>query len=646
MKHFSSKRQIELLLLFVILIGLILRFWRFTDIPFMFDELSAMSRTTYDSLYDLIRYGVIEKDTHPAGIQVFMYYWVYLFGEAEWIVKLPFMLAGLLSVWLSYLIAKLWFNSTTAILTAAYIASLQMFVLYSQIARPYTSGLFLTLLMVFFWSKYIRSGYKSIDMVLFVLFAVLASYNHHFSLLFAAIVGISGLWFVEQKKRMSYIAAGIAIFILYIPHLPIFFRQLQKGGIGGWLGKPSPWFPFQFFEWLMHYSIWVVVALILVFLFLFYTAKKAPVSLTTRKIRLFMLFWFILPLIIGYAYSVMFEPIIQYSLLIFSTPYLFMVLFSYLGRAKPRYLVLATVLILLVNILTLIFKREHYKVLYKQPFEHVVKRALMLNDKYPGDVMMVNNYIPYYTDYYFRKFHKEVPYFTVRNKEWSTVQFDSVINNVKQHKVITYGLDIDYFQIVKKYFPYLTAYDWGFTFEEYTFSKDDKDSANSIKPLKVAFTNFKTNKGNWRINTDRVFTDTTGPLTYYHKLADEKFGPSCSFPISDVTNSRYVFVDVSARIKPLTDSCSAVLVVQIEEDDEMIFWKGVNFKEFELVQGKWQDVYLTVNLQNIFKNKRNLKFSDFKVFIWNPHKENFLISDMQVWLRPGNPYRYSLFSKI
>jgi len=645
MQYFSSKRQIELLLLFVILIGLILRFWRFTDIPFTYDELSALYRLRFDSFSELVKEG-ITPDAHPAGVQMFLFFWVRVFGSQEIVVKLPFMLAGILSVWLSYLIAKLWFNSTTAILTATYIASLQMFVLYSQIARPYASGLFLTLLMVFFWSKYIRRGYKFIDLVLFVLFAVLASYNHHFSLLFAVIVGISGLWFVEQKNRMSYIAAGIAIFILYIPHLPIFFQQLQKGGIGGWLAKPSPWFPFQFFEWLMHYSIWVVVALILVFLFLFYTARKAPVSTVTQKIRLFMLFWFLLPLIIGYAYSVMFEPIIQYSLLIFSTPYLFMILFSYLGRAKPQHLVLATALVLLVNLLTLIFKREHYKLFYKQPFEHVVKSALALNDKYPGDVIMVNNYIPYYTDYYFRKFHKEVPYFTVRNKEWTIVQFDSVIGNVNQHRIITSGLDIDYFQIVRKYFPYLIDYDRGFTFEEYTFSRDDNDSLNSIKPLKVAFTDFKTTKGQWRIKTERVFNDTIEHLTYYHKLPDEKFGPSCTFPISDVTDSKYVFVDVLARIKPLTDSCSAVLVVQINKDDEMIFWKGINFTEFELVRGKWQDVYVTMNLQDIFKSKMNFKSSDFEVFIWNPRKENFLISDIQVWLRPGNPYRYSLFSEI
>ena len=94
------------------------------------------------------------------------------------------------------------------------------------------------------------------------------------------------------------------------------------------------------------------------------------------------------------------------------------------------------------------------------------------------------------------------------------------------------------------------------------------------------------------------------------------------------------------------DSCSAVLVVQIKKDDEMIFWKGINFTEFALVRGKWQDVYVTVNLQGILKNKMDIKSYDFKAFIWNPHKENFLISDMQVWLRPGNPYRYSLFSEI
>ncbi|HHL57783.1 MAG TPA: glycosyltransferase family 39 protein, partial [Bacteroidetes bacterium] len=206
----------DLLLLLIVIVAFLLRFWRFTDIPFTFDELSAMSRTVYDNFRDLIKYGVIEKDTHPAGVQVFMYYWIRMFGEAEWVVKLPFMLMGLASVWAAYAIAKLWFNATTAILTAACIATLQLFVLYSQIARPYASGLFLTLMMVYFWSRYFLKDYKLTDLVLFILFAALSSYNHHFSLLFAAIVGFSGLWFVSKDKRRAYVFAGIAIFILYI----------------------------------------------------------------------------------------------------------------------------------------------------------------------------------------------------------------------------------------------------------------------------------------------------------------------------------------------------------------------------------------------------------------------------------------------
>ncbi len=638
----KTNRILCSLLILVMVVAALLRFWDYKHLPFMWDELSAMSRTVYGNFHDLIKYGV-QVDAHPAGVQVFLYYWIQWFGEAEWIIKLPFVLAGLASVWLTYTVAKLWFNSTAGILTAAYVASLQLFVLYSQIARPYASGLFLTLVMVYFWSRYFLKGYKITDLVLFVLFAAMSSYNHHFSLLFAAIVGFSGLWFVKKEKRTAYLLAGIAIFVLYIPHLPIFFSQLQLGGIGGWLAKPSPWFLFQFMDWLMHFSFWTTGVLVLVFFFLFFASKRNPAAAGTKKIRLFMLIWFLLPVIIGFAYSVIIAPVLQYSLLIFTTPYLFMLLFSYIGRPKPQYVAIAVALILVVNTLTLVIKREHYKVLYKQPFEHIVKSALALNDKYPGDVLMVDDYIPYYNEYYFRKFHRKVPHVTLRNKGLSTLQFDSVMGSVKQHRVITCGLDIDYFQLVKKHFPYLTGYDRGFTFEQYTYSNKASDSLKAIKPVEVAFTDFKTVKGPCRFKASHVLTDTVGRFAYYHQWPDEKYGPSIKFPVSDFTGNIYKFFDVSVRIKPLTDSCSALLVVQVDKNGKRVSWKGVDFNSFGLVPGKWQDVYATVNLQDALKNKMNIKGVDFKAFIWNPGHGDFLISDIKIEMREGNPYRYALF---
>jgi len=632
-----------LLLILIMVVAGLLRFWDYIHLPFMWDELSAMSRTVYDNFRDLIRYGVVENDTHPAGVQVFMYYWIKLFGEAEWIVKLPFVLAGWASVWLSYLIAKLWFNRTAAILTATYVASLQLFVLYSQLARPYASGLFLTLLMVWFWSRYFLKGYKITDLVLFVLFAAMSGYNHHFSLLFAAIVGFSGLWFVKKEKRTAYMLAGVAIFVLYIPHLPIFLAQLQKGGIGGWLAKPSPWFLFQFFDWLMHYSVWTVLVLVMVFLTLTFTGRKVQPSRPTGKIRLLMLIWFLLPVIIGYAYSVTVEPIIQYSLLIFTTPYLLMVLFSFVRDAKPKYLVTVVILILAVNTLTLIFKRQHYKVLYKQAFQHVVEDALALNKQYPGDVLMVDDYIPYYSEYYFRKFGRRVPYFTVRNKGLSTVQFDSVMGSVKQNRVITCGLNKDYFQIVKKYFPYLIDYDRGFTFEEYTYSRIPDDSVKAIEPMQVASTDFKNSTGNWRFRPEHVEIDTVGHRTVYHQFTGEKYGPRCMVPLEKIAGEGYVFFDLRISVKPLTDSCSALLVAQLERDGKRVSWKGMKFAEFGLQKGRWQDVYLTLNIQDALKNRMNLEDCKLRVFIWNPGHSDFLVRDFQIEMRPGNPYRYALF---
>lgn len=187
----SIKRHNTLLLALILVVGFVLRTYNFLDIPFSHDEFSAFFRTKFDNIYDLIAYGA-RIDGHPAGIQVFLYYWIQFFGPAEWVVKLPFIIFGLLSVLLIYKLGKLWFNETVGWLCAALMAVSQFPVMYSQIARPYISGLFFSLLMVWYWSKIINNPNKGFwrNGIGFVLAASLCTYNHHFSMLFAAIVGL------------------------------------------------------------------------------------------------------------------------------------------------------------------------------------------------------------------------------------------------------------------------------------------------------------------------------------------------------------------------------------------------------------------------------------------------------------------------
>ncbi|MFU8845055.1 MAG: hypothetical protein ACNA7V_14725, partial [Bacteroidales bacterium] len=59
----------HLILFFIILAGLAIRLYDFGNLMFTFDEFSALFRTGFDDFGLLIRKGIVETDTHPAGVQ-------------------------------------------------------------------------------------------------------------------------------------------------------------------------------------------------------------------------------------------------------------------------------------------------------------------------------------------------------------------------------------------------------------------------------------------------------------------------------------------------------------------------------------------------------------------------------------------------
>lgn len=635
----------KLLILMILLAGIVLRFWNFWEIPFMFDELSAMSRTGFDNFADLIKIGVAENDFHPAGVQVFMYYWIRLFGDAEFVVKLPFMLAGVAAIWLSFKIGDLWFGQSTGILTAAYVSSIQLFVLYGQIARPYVSGLFFSLLMVFYWSKYFLVRQKLKYLALFVLFAALTAYNHYFSLLFVATVGISGLFLANRKTIIPYTLSGLAIFVLYIPHLGIFFSQASKGSIG-WLGEPGPYFLFDFLRWLFHYSYWSYVLILLIVTVGSFTVPNIAGSSIQKKKRLVLLLWLVPAPVFGYIYSYTAGPILQYSLLIFSAPYLFVLIFSFIGNISLQRISIVVALIILVNSLTLIFIRDHYRHFYRQPFSEVVKKAIQLEEKYPDDVFIINDYLPYYSEYYFSKHEKAIPYYTVRNKNLTTLQFDSVVQAINENVVITSGLDPVSFMTINQFFPYWIDYNYGFTFEHFTFAKTLPEGEKELSGKTVAVTDFSSEIGNWKINDKYIEEDSVRNTNVFHMNPGTKYGPGITMPLSEITDSRYLFIDIAVQVKALEKNSQGAIVAVIKNGEETIQWKSVNFSEFELKEGEWSNVYLTIDLLVSLGRKGNVSPCSFDTYIWNPNNNNFLIRSYEITSRQGNPYRYSLYYEI
>jgi hypothetical protein len=644
-RHISlSNKQI---LAVVMIIAAILRFFNYDDIPFTHDEFSALFRLKFDSFYELIEKGV-KIDGHPAGVQVFLYYWTKLFGTIEWVVKFPFTIFGIFSIYFIFLIGKKWFNETVGLIAAVYVASLQFTIMYSQMARPYISGFFFGLVMVNFLTNLILKPERNFlrNILFFIISASICTYNHHFSLLFAFIVGVTGIILIKKEYRLKYLLAGLIVFVLYIPHLRIFFYQLGVGGVGGeegWLGKPNSDFLFQFIFYIFNYSF---VALILSILI----AITGIIYWKERKIKyqfiLISVIWFLTPFLIGYFYSIYYNPVLQYSVLIFSFPFLFFFMFAFLKEQSARVNLLLVILISLVNISTLIFQRKHYDLMYKSIFEHAVLDFKQNNCDTSTTIFLVDSEKKR-TDYFVRKHRIRGKFIYISEKPHSELK--QLLEKEKKRKQKLYlgclsSIHPNVVPLIQDYFPTIEIQNNYFGGTTYVFSKEKNKTIQYID-----FLDFNSPiSSNWTsIEKNKIINSTSSPnQTTYHLTKDVEWGPTFAIPLMRKIKNKNNFIDISVEAKSEDSLSGIVLVASLESNGKSIYWGGTDFSELNQIESnsnEMQRFHHSIKLSDIYLNHTNL---ELKIYIWNKNKRDFFIDNFNIVLREGNPFVYGLIDNF
>ena len=74
MNFLKKYTKYEYLFWGILVVAFLLRFFDLFNIPFTHDEFSTLFRTNFSSFSELIEKGV-KIDAHPAGLQVFIYYY-------------------------------------------------------------------------------------------------------------------------------------------------------------------------------------------------------------------------------------------------------------------------------------------------------------------------------------------------------------------------------------------------------------------------------------------------------------------------------------------------------------------------------------------------------------------------------------------
>ncbi len=630
----------------------LLRFWRLWDMPYMHDELSALVRL-YPSLWDTIRTGVAQQDTHPPGVQVFEWLWMRLLGTSEFAVKLPFVLMGLGALMLLYRTAMAWTSATTALLVTALLATLQYSVLYGQLARPYAAGLFTTALFTDQLTRWLARPQRR-HLLWMGVAAMLSAYTHHFALLLVGLMGLSGLLLAAPAQRRPYLIMAALVLLGYLPNVPIFLAQLEQGGLDAWLAPPNRWWLLDHARWVLHYS-WSLAAPVLALVLWALLRMAAARSYAQRSTLLpalpLLLFWGVAPMVIGLAYSVWRAPVVQHSVLLFSFPYLLMALLLGLGElGRTRTVVLSATLTVLATA-TLVGTRQHYSLLYNSKYEHMLRTGMdVLATFGPQRAAVLLDAPKDQLDFYFAHWNlapERLPHTRLRDPGFSPGALDSLLGNMQQD-VVVYGesngapreqlarIQLRYPQVVERV-DLAEGQVWVLSSARENSPAEDRIYLAGACPT-------CTPESGWDIHQDLPLRVVGANEQQCWDFTGREFGTAVRMGLDTLATASQDQVEIRARLFVPAEARNVALVVELKHADSTLFYRTA-----ELDDLRWSAMPQLVTLIVATRpGDAHLRGQSLELmsYLHNRDKNGVCLLGMDVLLRPANPVVYGITGPI
>jgi mannosyltransferase len=235
-----AAREASLLPLALVL-GLVLRLYDLGAESIWVDEVDSIHWARL-GLRELL--AELSQSVHPPLYFVILHYWVALFGDSEFSVRLPSVVFGVLALPMIYKVGELLFGKRVGAFSALILATSLFHISWSQEARGYSLVALLALASMYFFIR-LRENGRLILRVGYVLASSLLAYTHYYGLFVLAaqtayVCMISAL--SERRPRIG--AAGWfmlqgAVAALYLPWAPRLLRQFLTVQAGYWIPTPT-----------------------------------------------------------------------------------------------------------------------------------------------------------------------------------------------------------------------------------------------------------------------------------------------------------------------------------------------------------------------------------------------------------------------
>ena len=444
-----------MILVLILIVGSLLRFYGLDIQSLWNDELSRWSRSGYENLTSVIS-NLLRDDIHPPGHHILFYFVEKYIGDSESILRLPSAVAGILSILAIFLLGLQLYTYKEALIVSALMAVLWCPIYYSQEAAPYSMLILFSMLTTYFWIlilKNLNGGKKSTYAIFgYVVSAIIISYLHYVGLAFVALQYLGAvLLSLRRRKTLVYISLVYFLILLaYLPWLPNMYKQvLNNREAISYLRPPENLVKafLNYFYFLFNNSKVIGIFILILYLSFFLRGLRNTLNFATyRHIRTTLLSpgsllvcWFIIPFAGTYVTSILLIPILNFRYLIISMPAAYLLLARSITQLplRSRYkTVLATAIVGLL-LFHLIFSMNYYTKPTKEQFREAVKFIVGHDNLYKDSLIIGYAWNPNYLNYYFTKISSDRRVEEMGGEEKDILNVDKLITK-KNPKYIWY----------------------------------------------------------------------------------------------------------------------------------------------------------------------------------------------------------------
>lgn len=395
----------------LLVIGSLFRFYGLDHESLANDELSTCYRSSFDSISSVISRGVV-PDKHPPGYQILMFFVERSAGDSAVALRFPSAAAGVISIYLLFLLGRRLFSSSVGFLAAALMTFSPVHIWYSQEARTYSILILMVTLSIYILTRMLDSLREKgcpglLNIVSFALLNILMEYFHYFGLLMVVLEsGILLLVTIYRRKNILYpVAVCVVSALAFLPWIPV---AMEQSGNDSYITMPGlTALQSLLFEYMSWSRILMVVFTLLV------AAAFVKCWKNERCIRRYPLrklavpvLWAALPILSALAVSYVFVPVFTNRNLLVTLPAFFL-LFSlsiHILLEKPRFRMAAGAFIVLLLAVQLLFIRGHYTRPHKSQFREVARFTAENLDPNNEYLIVASAWKEFYFDYYFQRF--------------------------------------------------------------------------------------------------------------------------------------------------------------------------------------------------------------------------------------------------